>query len=214
MPSKPPTDESLLSAKLAHLNMVQTIISRLAGFSASAKNFCVTIIAALAGIAFQQRLPLLLLVAAFVVLMFATLDIYYLAQERRFRTLYQAIADRPLPEARQLDLAPPPLTSRQYWQAARSFSTGGFYLLLLIVTAAILFVAYGRSDQARSDLVGGPARAPVAERPERPGIVGSGPGLSQPAVGAATRNQLAEPPLRPGNGQAERVAAPEPPSAQ
>ena len=68
MATKLPLSERLLSARVGHLNMIQGVVSRLATFSANAKNFCITVVAALLGIAFQQYLPLLLLAAAFVVI--------------------------------------------------------------------------------------------------------------------------------------------------
>jgi hypothetical protein len=141
-----PADE-LLAARVAHLNMLQGVVTRLATFSASAKNFCVTVVAALLGIAFQQHLPALLLGAAFVVLSFASLDIYYLAQERRFRDFYQIVVDRPLADAAQMDLSPPKLSLPKYLAGFRSFSTGGFYALLLIVGIALLPIVHERGEK-------------------------------------------------------------------
>lgn len=155
-----------MSAKLAHLGMIQGVITRLAGFSANAKNFCITIIAALVGISFQQHLPELLPATFLVVVIFALLDIYYLAQERRFRRYYKMMADRQLPEATKLDLSPSRLTFGQYWSATRSFSTGGFYLLLLIVTALILLVAYDRPEAGMERSSGAAGRAgPLSSSP-------------------------------------------------
>lgn len=132
-----------MSVRLAHLEMVQAIISRLATFSANAKNFCITIEAAILGVAFHQGLHLLGLAALFVLIAFGALDVYYLAQERRFREFYRDVQKRPIDKAGQLALEPPKLTVGQYVSGIRSFSTGGFYLLLLIGTAALLFIGYG-----------------------------------------------------------------------
>lgn len=142
----PPTDE-LLTARVGHLNMIQGIVSRLATFSANAKNFCITVVAALIGVAFQQHLPLLLITAPFVVISFAALDIYYLAQERRFREFYREVADRPLAAAAKMDLAPSKLSLLDYINGIRSFSTGGFYLLLLIVGVALLPIVDERAEE-------------------------------------------------------------------
>lgn len=147
MPTNASPADQMLSARLAHLSMIQGIVSRLATFSANAKNFCVTVVAALLGIAFQQHLPSLLISAAFVVISFASLDVYYLAQERRFRGFYRGVASRPLADAAKLDLTPAKLTLGEYLAGICSFSTGGFYLLLLIVGAALLPTAYGRTDE-------------------------------------------------------------------
>lgn len=148
--------DQLHSTRVAHLNMIQGIVSRLATFSANAKNFCVTIVAAILGIAFQQQLPLLLIAAAFVVISFGALDVYYLAQERRFRDFYRDVANRPIADAGQLDLTPAKLTLSEYFAGFRSFSTGGFYVLLLIGGATLLPIAYERAEETG---VGNPGRA-------------------------------------------------------
>ena len=157
----PPTDD-LLTARVGHLNMIQGVVSRLATFSANAKNFCITVVAALVGIAFQQHLPLLLLTAAFVIVSFAALDVYSLAQERRFRGFYRDVADRPLAVAPKMDMSPSKLTLSDYLDGISSFSTGGFYLLLLIVGAALLLIVDERAEEAgvgNSSRVAGPAEA-------------------------------------------------------
>jgi hypothetical protein len=128
--------------------MVQGVVTRMATFSATAKNFCITVVAALLGIAFQQHLPNLMLGAAFVVTSFAALDVYYLAQERRFRDFYQEVVNRPLSDAAQMDILPAKLSISKYLAGIRSFSTGGFYLLLLIVGMALLPIMYERGQEA------------------------------------------------------------------
>jgi len=150
----------MLSARLAHLSMIQGIISRLATFSANAKNFCITIEAAILGIAFQKGLPLLVFAAFFVLIAFAALDVYYLAQERRFREFYRDVQNRPIAEAGHLALEPPKLTLAKYLSGILSFSTGGFYLLLLIGAVALLLIGYGGH---RENGLGNPAGAAVRQ---------------------------------------------------
>lgn len=185
MAAKPSPDEALVAARVGHLNLIQGIITRLAGFSASAKNFCVTIVAAIAGIAFQQQLPILLSGGLFVVVVFALLDVYYLAQERRFRDLYRTVAARPLGEASRLDLDPPSLSFGNYAAGFRSFSTGGFYLLLLIAAAGLLLIGYGWADKAGLEP---PRRAAVAAEPERVGSSGVAASASANGVSAQQPN--------------------------
>jgi hypothetical protein len=182
--------------------MIQGIILRLSGFSANAKNFCITILAAVIGISFQHHLALLIAAAAFVIITFAALDTYYLAQERRFRAFYADVAARPLSDAHQLELAPPKLDFSQYLAGALSFSTGGFYLLLLIVASALLCIAYGRSDETRLGVSGafgaserhpdttnvgsreGIATSPVPGKPDADATELVVPGGSAPGAGS------------------------------
>jgi hypothetical protein len=49
-----------------------------------------------------------------------------------------------------MDLAPSTLTLKDYVEGIRSFSTGGFYLLLLIVGAALLLTFDGRAEENRT----------------------------------------------------------------
>lgn len=52
-----PGPDKLVDLRIAHLNMIQGVISRMSGFSASAKNFCVTVSAAIIAVAFQKPVP-------------------------------------------------------------------------------------------------------------------------------------------------------------
>ena len=129
------TDEALIQLRLGHLNMVQGIIGRLAGYSATVKNFSVTLAAAAVAVNLAKDQTGLLWIAIAAVVLFMVIDAYYLAQEKAFRDLYEEIAKRPLPKATDLrinrhDLDP--------LRALRSFSVWPFYLPQLIVVALIL----------------------------------------------------------------------------
>src|SRR5437762_650136 len=76
----------------SHLTMLQGIINRLAGNSASCKTWCVTLVSALAVVAADKRNATLLLVSAIPIPLFAALDSYYLGLERRFRDCYESFA--------------------------------------------------------------------------------------------------------------------------
>src|SRR3546814_4907580 len=80
-----PTDHStdkLVDLKIAHLNMVQGAVTRMAGFSASAKTFCITILAAIIALAVQAGTAKLALGAIVAVICLGLLDLYYLTLER------------------------------------------------------------------------------------------------------------------------------------
>jgi hypothetical protein len=202
----------LLTARAAHLNMTQAVVTRLATFSANAKNFCVTVVAVLLGIAFQQKLPLLLVVAALVVFSFAALDVYYLAQERRFRGFYREVANRPIADATQMDLAPSTLTLKDYVEGIRSFSTGGFYLLLLIVGAALLLTFDGRAEETGPGNSNGATGAAETQRAGNPAAVA--PWAGADGGGTAARDtqpvrpaELVQPAANVGAERAVRNAA-------
>src|SRR6266852_994946 len=85
-------------AVIAHLNMLQGIITRLANNSASCKTWCLTLVGALVSLAGATHQPGIVQFAAIPVIIFAFLDTRYLAHERAYRPLYtnlaQAVQDR------------------------------------------------------------------------------------------------------------------------
>lgn len=77
--------------KIKHLEMVQNVISRMAGNSFLIKSWCVTLVSALLVLSSRNANILFILVAFFPVLMFWILDAFFLRQERLFRRLYDEI---------------------------------------------------------------------------------------------------------------------------
>lgn len=142
MSSPPPlAEESLVQMRLAHLSMIQGIIARVSGFSANAKNFCITVLAALVAVAFQKPVPELVWAGIAVPLLFALLDAYYLAQEKRFRDLYEATASRPLASGDDMSLKPASLTAKRIVRAVISWSVLGVYSALLVGMSVLLYIA-------------------------------------------------------------------------
>ncbi len=142
MSSSPPlTGESLVQMRIAHLSMIQGVISRLSGFSASAKNFCITVMAALVAVAFQKPVPALVWAGITVPILFALLDAYYLAQGKRFRDLYEAVSAAPVAIAGEMSLKSRALNSALVLKSMLSLSVGGFYLALLTGMSILLYVA-------------------------------------------------------------------------
>jgi hypothetical protein len=78
-------------AATAHISMLQGIINRLAGNSASCKTWCLTLVAALLSLAGSTHTPVLVTMALVPVVIFGFLDTMYLAQERAYRALYADI---------------------------------------------------------------------------------------------------------------------------
>ena len=94
-----PSADKLVDLRIAHLNMVQGAVARMSGFSASAKTFCITILAAIIALAVQAGTSKLALGAIVAVICLGLLDLYYLTLELRFRSAYERIATRPLDQA-------------------------------------------------------------------------------------------------------------------
>lgn len=144
----------MVDLRVAHLNMIQGVISRMSGFSAGVKNFCVTISAAVIAIAYQKQTPMLVYAVVAVVLIFCIMDTYYLGLERRYRELYEEVAARPFDQASKMSLKAQRLNFSTYFRALCSNSVAGFYILLLIAIVTLLTIAdYVQPAPAQVSLV-------------------------------------------------------------
>lgn len=91
-----------MEAKLKHLEIIQSVVTRMATNSFFLKGWCVTLIAALCAIAVENDRPKVYLLAYIPIVLFSILDAYYLWFERRFRELYDSVRQTDL---QQIDFA-------------------------------------------------------------------------------------------------------------
>lgn len=131
--------DNLVNVRIAHLSMIQATISRMAGYSATAKNFCVTVLAALIALSSQANAGKLLLGAISLTILLGTIDIYYLVLERSFRTLYSDISSRSLLKL-DLAIAPRKIKASNIARAMRSPSVILFYCPILAVCAVAFYI--------------------------------------------------------------------------
>lgn len=79
--------------KASYLNMLQGVITRMAGNSAIMKGFASTIIVAIFGMTVTEIVKwFYILIALIPMISFIYLDIYYLKLEKKYRNLYALIA--------------------------------------------------------------------------------------------------------------------------
>jgi len=131
-----------------HVNLIQGIINRLSGNSASVKAWCVTVVTGILVVAIEKGHSGTALVALLPIVVFCLLDGYYLSLERDFRQLYNrfvaSLHDGTL-EQQQVYSVLPNAGSRHRATAALSCilstSVWPFYLLLLL--ADLLVVQMG-----------------------------------------------------------------------
>src|SRR5438309_1775864 len=81
--------------KLKHLEMIQAVVSRLAGNSFSIKGWSITLVSALFALAAKDANVRYAALALLPALCFWGLDAYYLRQERLYRKLYEAVRTAP-----------------------------------------------------------------------------------------------------------------------
>lgn len=77
--------------RVHHLDMVQTVISRMSMVSGQVKTWTVTLVAALFALAAKDANPNYFLIALLPAVAFWFVDAYYLSQERLFRCLYDYV---------------------------------------------------------------------------------------------------------------------------
>jgi hypothetical protein len=111
--------------------MIQGVISRMSGFSATAKNFALTVLVALVAVAFDKGAHLLW-TGIGALCLFAIMDLYYHQLEVRFRELYRSTASSPLDPPSDMQLRAPALAGEHVKKVLTSWTFLPFYVLLLI----------------------------------------------------------------------------------
>ena len=86
-----------MEAKVKHLEFIQAAISRMAGNSFLLKGWTATLAGSLLALTFKEADRKYVLLSLLVILVFWSLDSFYLSHERRFVALYNSV--RILPEA-------------------------------------------------------------------------------------------------------------------
>jgi hypothetical protein len=138
---KPPlSPDKIADLRVKHLELLQAIVARIAGNSASLKNYCVTLTTAICGLAITLHQPVIVLLALLPIVVFAVLDARFLHIERRFRGLFDRIRqeDWATPPSFEIGLRTAPAVS--YWGTLCSWSIVIYYGLLLIGVVMVVAV--------------------------------------------------------------------------
>lgn len=117
----------------AHLSILQAVIQRMAGNSASCKTWCILMVVVMLLLSGRKDMPLAFIPAV----LFLILDTYYLALERAFRGSYNAFV-RKLHEGEVAlsDLyvvRPRGRIGRRFAQSLGSFAIWPFYSVLVVL---------------------------------------------------------------------------------
>src|ERR1700676_1584858 len=81
-------------AVIAHVNLLQGIVSRLAANSASSKTWCLTLVAALVSLTGATHSPGIVTFSLVPIVIFGFMDMMYLAQEKAYRALHARIVKK------------------------------------------------------------------------------------------------------------------------
>jgi hypothetical protein len=130
-----------------HLTIMQGVIQRMAANSSSVKTWCVTLVSAVLVIVADKGKPQYAWIAMLPTIIFAALDIYYLALEKGFRKSYNSFIDKLHANSLEAsDLYAVELSGgfvRLLFEASKSFSIWGFYVSMAILTIVTKKVAIG-----------------------------------------------------------------------
>ena len=133
--------DKIADLRAKELELLQTVIARMANYGATLKNYCITLITAVAGFALTVQRPIALLLGLLPVIVCALLNAQYLRNERRFRQLFHAVRQQDwatLPAFNiNLTAAPP----QRYLPALLSWSVMAFYGPLAVAVVAVALVS-------------------------------------------------------------------------
>lgn len=120
-----------------HLGILQGVIERMAGNSASAKAWCITLVSAILVIVAEKHQPRFVWLAFIPTLLFLALDTYYLALEKGYRQAYNRFVEQlhrgTISEAAFYAVRHEGKMSRHVGEALVSFGVLPFYAMLIVM---------------------------------------------------------------------------------
>lgn len=125
---------------IKHLELIQGIVNRLAGNSFMIKGWSVTLVSALFVLAVKDVDVRYSLIAFFPVPFFWGLDGYFLAKERQFRDLYNAV--RKMPESAinfSMDVEPYAIGRNTWMRSVFSETLIPFHGVMVAVVATVRY---------------------------------------------------------------------------
>lgn len=124
-----------------HVELLQSVIQRMAKNSSSSKEWCITLVSAMLVLVANEDNPDYVLLAFIPTVLFLTLDSYYLALEKGFRNSYDIFVSKLHSDTLLVDsfysIKPRGHFPKLFFQALLSFSVWPFYMTLILM---ILFV--------------------------------------------------------------------------
>ena len=145
MASQPEYDANSEAVR-THLTILQDVIRRMAGNSASCKNWCILLVAAILVLVARTGAPAYALLALIPAVLFLFLDAYYLALEQAFRRSYETFVDRlhngTVTLADLYVVKPGRPVGRQMLVSLRSTSIWPFYLALVVAILLVWLLGY------------------------------------------------------------------------
>ena len=128
--------------KIAHLQMIQAVITRMAGISFLVKGWTVTLVTALFVLAAADANRFFVYVAFLPAIMFWALDAYFLHQERLFRKLYDQVRETK-DETVDFSMDTQPFNMGTTWSVAWSSTLCLFHGTITTTIIVVMLVLMG-----------------------------------------------------------------------
>jgi len=159
-----------------HLELVSKVVDRMAGASAAAKGWSITVAGAAFGVAVVRGSWFVFLLGVVGLVVFGIMDGLYLHNEKRFRDLYAAIVAN---EVEPLSMDITKLSARRKRRDShRSWSVLGFYGPLAVAGLVLMVVSICRGDAKQSQ--------PPSQVPTAPAQISSTSSLTPPPATTVT----------------------------
>jgi hypothetical protein len=131
--------EKVAELRIKHLEMLQALITRMAGYGAAFKSYCITVTTAVVGFAFTLHRPAVAALALLPVVAFGVADAQYLRVERRFRDVFNLVRKESWDTMPSFEINLQSAPTQSFVAAASSWSIVWFYLPLAVgVLVAVL----------------------------------------------------------------------------
>lgn len=136
------SSEKLAELHVKHLEMLQSTISRMAGYNATLKNYCISLTTAVCGFAITLHRPVVISLALLPIVVMAILDTQYLRTERQFRSLYEHARQEDWSALPSFEMSVSKMPRPGFWKTFFSWSVWSFYLPLAAGIVAVIIVAH------------------------------------------------------------------------
>lgn len=131
--------EKIAELRVKHLEMLQALVTRMAGYGASFKSYCITVATAVIGFSFTLHRPGVAGLALLPVFAFAIADAQYLRVERRFRAVFNRVREESWDSLPTFEINLESAPKQSFWSAITSWSIVWFYAPLAVgVILAVL----------------------------------------------------------------------------
>jgi hypothetical protein len=134
--------EKIADLRVKHLEMLQSLITRMAGYGPSFKSYCITVATAVVGFAFTLHRPAVAALALLPVIAFGVADAQYLRVERRFREMFDLVRKESWDEIPSFEINLKGAQAQSFLSAATSWSIVWFYAPLAISVLIAVFGAW------------------------------------------------------------------------